>query len=116
MNESPLTFKRSRVFIVELVMLLYALGGNVAQYHNWCSLNTASGFCDSEDVNSITHGEYRSNETEVGNIDLVRCEFGPQGSNATRRCTGHRDWQMINTEDCTSENTFRLQSLRDVRI
>ena len=33
MNESPLTFKRSRVFIVELVMLLYALGGNVAHYH-----------------------------------------------------------------------------------
>ena len=33
MNESPLTFKRSRVFIVELVMHLYALGGNVAHYH-----------------------------------------------------------------------------------
>ena len=36
MNESPLTFTRGRVFIVEvikLVMLSYALGGNVAHYH-----------------------------------------------------------------------------------
>ena len=83
---------------------------------DWCSLNTASGFCDSEDVNSITHGEYRSNETEVGSVDSVRCRFGPQGSNATRHCRRRRDWQPINIADCISENTFTLQSFRDVRI
>ena len=76
----------------------------------------ASGFCDSEVVNSVTHGVYRSSETEVGSVDSVSCRFGPQGSDATRRCRGHRDWQMINIDECTSENTFRLQILRNVRI
>ena len=75
-----------------------------------------SGFCDSEVVNSITNGVYQLNETVVGSVDSVRCRFGPEGSNATRRCRGHRDWQMINTDDCTAENTFILQTLRNVRI
>ena len=64
----------------------------------------------------MTHGVYQSNETEVGSVDSVRCRFGPQGSDATRHCRGHRDWQMINIEECTSENTFILQNLADVRI
>ena len=75
-----------------------------------------SGFCDSEVVNSVTHGVYRSNETEVGSDDSVRCEFGPEGSDATRHCRGHRDWQMINIEDCTSEITSILRNIRNVRI
>ena len=64
----------------------------------------------------MTHGVYRSNETEVGSVDSVRCRFGPQGSDATRRCRGHGEWQMINIEDCISEITFILQNIRNVRI
>ena len=59
---------------------------------------------------------YRSNETEVGSVDSVSCRFGPQGSDATRRCRGYRDWQMINIEDCIPECSFSNQRLCDVRV
>ena len=64
----------------------------------------------------MTHGVYRSNETEVGSVDSVRCMFGPDGSDATRHCRGRREWQMINIEDCTSEITITLRNIRNVRI
>ena len=59
---------------------------------------------------------YHLNETEVGSDDSVSCRFGPEGSDATRHCRGHRDWETINIEDCTSEITYILQNLGDVRI
>ena len=74
-----------------------------------------TGFCDSESVDSMGHGSYRWNETEVGNTSSL-CEFGPVDGRATRRCTGHRTWESHNIEECTSENTYILQMLRDVRI
>jgi len=75
-----------------------------------------TGFCDSEGVHSITHGFYHWNETEAGNINSLNCEFGPVDGNATRRCIRHKTWGSHNIEECTSENTYRLQMLRDMEV
>jgi len=64
----------------------------------------------------MTHESYHWNETEVGSTNSLSCEIGPVDGRATRNCIGHRTWGPHNIEECTSENTYRLQLLRDVRI
>ena len=64
----------------------------------------------------MTHGSYRWNETEVDITNSLSCEFGPADGRATRSCIRHRTWGPHNIEECTSENTYILQLLRDVRI
>ena len=78
-----------------------------------------TGFCDSEGIDSTTHGFYRWNETEGGRTNSLNCVYGPVDENpsgkAARGCIRHRTWETYSIDQCISENTDRLRRIRDVR-
>jgi len=63
-----------------------------------------TGFCDSEGIDSITHGFYRWNETEGGSTNSLNSVFKPVDENlsrkATRMCMGHRRWESYSIHQC----------------
>ena len=78
-----------------------------------------TGFCDSDGIDSMTHGFYHWNETEGGRTNSLNCVYGPVDENpsgkATRGCIRHRTWETYSIDQCISENTDRLRRIRDVR-
>ena len=74
-----------------------------------------NGFCNSETeiTSNPNRGEFKWEETTIGNTSTVSCPFGPIGATGTRTCLSRNQWSSSLIDSCATAITVEFTILNN---